>query len=192
MTEAPSRVLLIDDHDLIRQGLARAFEGQDDFEVAGQAASVGEGLRLFAQLKPDVLITDVRLPDGIGLELVKELRGQGHDTGMVVLTMYAGDEQLFAAMDAGASAFVGKDSPTSTVISAARQASIAPLTFACTGLAEAIVDLTATGTTLRENGLVVREEIAHCTARLIANRVAHKLRAPEIDGLLERLGAVRD
>ena len=62
---------------------------------------------------------------------------------------------------------------------------LAPLT----GLVEAIVDLTATGTTLRENGLVVREEIAVCTARLIANPVAHKLRAPVIDQLLERIGA---
>ncbi len=60
---------------------------------------------------------------------------------------------------------------------------LAPLT----GLAEAIVDLTATGTTLRENGLVVREEIVSCTARLIANRVAHKLKASQIDALLERV-----
>ncbi len=59
-----------------------------------------------------------------------------------------------------------------------------------TGLTEAIVDLTATGTTLRENGLVIREEIAVSTARLIANPVAHKLRAAEIDGLLERIGAI--
>jgi ATP phosphoribosyltransferase len=63
---------------------------------------------------------------------------------------------------------------------------LAPLT----GMVEAIVDLTATGTTLRENGLVVREEIAHCTARLIANPVAHKLKAAAIDGLLERLRAL--
>ncbi len=63
---------------------------------------------------------------------------------------------------------------------------LAPLT----GMVEAIVDLTATGTTLRENGLVVREEIAVCTARLIANPVAHKLRAETIDGLLERVSAV--
>ena len=63
---------------------------------------------------------------------------------------------------------------------------LAPLT----GMVEAIVDLTATGTTLRENGLVVREEIATCTARLIANPVAHKLRARVIDTLLERLHAV--
>ncbi len=63
---------------------------------------------------------------------------------------------------------------------------LAPLT----GLVEGIVDLTATGTTLRENGLVIREEIAVCTARLIANPVAHKLRAREIDALLERLHVV--
>jgi ATP phosphoribosyltransferase len=63
---------------------------------------------------------------------------------------------------------------------------LAPLT----GLAEAIVDLTATGTTLRENGLVVREEIAVCTSRLIANPVAHRLRAATIDGLLERINAL--
>jgi ATP phosphoribosyltransferase len=59
-----------------------------------------------------------------------------------------------------------------------------------TGLVEGIVDLTATGTTLRENGLVVREEIAECTARLIANPVAHKLKARALDSLLERLDAV--
>lgn len=63
---------------------------------------------------------------------------------------------------------------------------LAPLT----GLAEGIVDLTATGRTLQENGLVIREEIAHCTARLIANPVSHKLKAPAIDGLLDRLDAV--
>jgi ATP phosphoribosyltransferase len=63
---------------------------------------------------------------------------------------------------------------------------LAPLT----GLVEGIVDLTATGTTLRENGLVVREEIALCTARLIANPVAHKLRAAEIDALVDRVNAV--
>ena len=63
---------------------------------------------------------------------------------------------------------------------------LAPLT----GIVEAIVDLTATGTTLRENGLVVREEIAECTARLIANPVAHKLKARALDSLLERLDAV--
>ena len=138
MTQTPTRVLLIDDHDLIRQGLARAFEGQDDFNVCGQAASVAEGLRQFATLSPDVVITDVRLPDGLGFDLVKEIRKQGHDTGVVVLTMYAGDEQLFAALEAGASAFVAKDAPADEVVAAARHALVSPRSFTAADLAGAM------------------------------------------------------
>jgi DNA-binding NarL/FixJ family response regulator len=138
MTESPTRVLLIDDHDLIRQGLARAFEREEDFSVCGQAASVGEGLRQFAALEPDVVITDVRLPDGLGFDLVKEIRKQGHDTGVVVLTMYAGDEQLFAALEAGASAFVAKDAPADEVVAAARHALVSPRSFTAADLAGAM------------------------------------------------------
>ena len=140
MSQEPHRVLLIDDHDLIRQGLARAFERQDDFKVCGQAASVAEGLRQFAALSPDVLITDVRLPDGLGFDLVREIRKQeqGHDTGIVVLTMYAGDEQLFAALEAGASAFVAKDAPADEVVAAARHALVFPRSFAAADLAGAM------------------------------------------------------
>ena len=119
-------VLLIDDHELIRQGLAGAFAQADGFEVAGQAASVEDGLALARDVSPDVVVTDVRLPDGSGLDVVRALRKENKLVGLVVLTMYAGDEQLFAAMDAGASGFVGKDAPTSTVIGAARQASDRP------------------------------------------------------------------
>ena len=92
-----------------------------------------------------MVVTDVRLPDGSGLDMVRALRKENQRIGLVVLTMYAGDDQLFAAMDAGASGFVGKDAPTSSVISAARQAAVAPLTFTCTGLAEAMVRRMSSG-----------------------------------------------
>ncbi len=138
-------VLLIDDHELIRQGLAGAFSQSEGFDVSGQAGSVAEGIELAQQLQPDVVVTDVRLPDGSGLDVVRALRKENRQIGLVVLTMYAGDEQLFAAMDAGASGFVGKDAPTSSVISAARQAVVAPLTFTCTGLAEAMVRRMSSG-----------------------------------------------
>ena len=138
-------VLLIDDHELIRQGLAGAFAQAEGFDVAGQAGSVAEGITLAKDLAPDVVVTDVRLPDGSGLDVVRALRKENRTIGLVVLTMYAGDEQLFAAMDAGASGFVGKDAPTSSVISAARQATIAPLTFTCTGLTEAMVRRMSSG-----------------------------------------------
>ena len=85
-----------------------------------------------------------------------------------------------------ANAHFSKTGRQAEIVEVKGSVELAPLT----GLAEAIVDLTATGTTLRENGLVIREEIAVCTARLIANPVAHKLRAATIDGLLERLRAV--
>jgi DNA-binding NarL/FixJ family response regulator len=138
-------VLLIDDHELIRQGLAGAFAQTEGFEVAGQAGSVEDGLALAREVSPDVVVTDVRLPDGSGLDVVRALRKENKQVGLVVLTMYAGDEQLFAAMDAGASGFVGKDAPTSAVIGAARQASVAPLTFTCMGLAEAMVRRMSSG-----------------------------------------------
>ncbi len=140
-------VLLIDDHELIRQGLAGAFAAVDSFDVVGQAGTVADGLEAARRLTPDVVVTDVRLPDGSGLDIVRTLRKDDKQVGLVVLTMYAGDEQLFAAMDAGASAFVGKDAPTSTVLSAARQASVAPLTFTCTGLTEAMVRRMSSGST---------------------------------------------
>ena len=138
-------VLLIDDHELIRQGLAGAFNQSEGFDVCGQAGSVAEGIALAEELEPDVVVTDVRLPDGSGLDVVRALRKENRTIGLVVLTMYAGDEQLFAAMDAGASGFVGKDAPTSSVVGAARQAVVAPLTFTCTGLAEAMVRRMSSG-----------------------------------------------
>ena len=131
-------VLLVDDHELIRQGLARAFERTSDFTVAGEAGSVGEGAALAGELNPDVVVTDVRLPDGTGLDLVRKLRSSQPEVGIVVLTMYAGDEQLFGALEAGASAFVSKDSPSDDVVAAARHAIISPRSFASADLADAM------------------------------------------------------
>lgn len=139
-------VLLVDDHELIRQGLAGAFGRADGFRVVGQAANVAEALRTAEQVHPDVVVTDVLLPDGSGLDIVRNLRRARRDIGLVVLTMYAGDEQIFAAMDAGASAFVGKDAPSSTVVTAARQAAVAPMSFTCAGLADAMVRRMTAGT----------------------------------------------
>ena len=131
-------VVLVDDHDLIRQGLAHAFDRHDDFTVVGEAGSISEGAQLVETLKPTVVVTDVRLPDGTGLDLVRKLRGSDPDVGIVVLTMYAGDDQLFAALEAGASAFVAKDAPSDDVVAAARHATVSPRSFTAANLAEAM------------------------------------------------------
>jgi DNA-binding NarL/FixJ family response regulator len=131
-------VLLVDDHDLIRQGLRRAFERDEEFDVVGEAGSVAEARARARERCPDVLVVDVRLPDGNGLDLVRTVRDDHPDAGIVVLTMYAGDEQLFAALDSGASAFVPKDAPAADVVAAARHAAAAPRTFAAEDLAGAM------------------------------------------------------
>lgn len=132
-------VLLVDDHELIRHGLAGAFARAEGFAVVAQAGSVEEALAAARAVKPSVVVTDLQLPDGTGLDIVRALRKEMPELGLVVLTMYAGDEQLFAAMDAGASAFVGKDAPSSEVVNAARQAAVAPRAFTCAGLPEAMM-----------------------------------------------------
>ena len=132
-------VLLVDDHELIRQGLARAFERDAAMSVAGQAGSVQDGVAAYRELQPDVVVTDLQLPDGHGLDVVRAIRGVSGSAGIVVLTMHAGDDQIFAAMEAGASAFVGKDTRATDVVSAAKHAAVAPRTFLCSGLSEAMM-----------------------------------------------------
>jgi DNA-binding NarL/FixJ family response regulator len=135
----PTTVMLVDDHELIRQGLARAFERDDQMSVSGQAGTVSGGLEAFDELRPDVVVTDLQLPDGSGLDIVRAIRSASDTTGVVVLTMHAGDEHIFAAMEAGASAFVGKDRGAGEVVSAAKHAAVAPRTFLCAGLSGAMM-----------------------------------------------------
>jgi DNA-binding NarL/FixJ family response regulator len=135
----PTRVVLVDDHELIRQGLARAFERDPNMLIVGQAGSVVQGLAAYEQHKPDVVVTDLQLPDGTGLDIIRAIRQQNSDIGLVILTMHSGDDQIFAAMEAGASAFVGKDAPSSEVVSSARHANVSPRTFLCAGLAGAMM-----------------------------------------------------
>jgi DNA-binding NarL/FixJ family response regulator len=131
-------VLLVDDHDLIRQGLRRAFERAADFTVIGEAANLADALAAIEATKPDVVTMDVRLPDGSGIDAVRSLRAAYPQLGIVVLTMYAGDDHLLGALDAGASAFVAKDAPADDVVSAARHAAASPDAFSATDLADAM------------------------------------------------------
>jgi DNA-binding NarL/FixJ family response regulator len=138
-TATPTTVLLVDDHELIRSGLAGVFDLEDDMHIVAQAGSVVEALRKYDDLRPDVVVADLQLQDGTGLDIVRSIRKVSNTTGLVVLTMHSGDDQIFAAMEAGASAFVGKDAPSSEVVRAARHAAVSPRSFLCTGLAGAMM-----------------------------------------------------
>lgn len=139
-------VLLVDDHELIRDGLSGIFSSHDDMEVVGAARNVSEALSMFDAHQPDVVVTDLQLPDGTGLDIVRRVRRGSDRVGLVVLTMHAGDDQIFAAMEAGASAFVGKDAPSTEVVKAARHAAVSPRSFLCAGLAQAMVRRTSAAT----------------------------------------------
>jgi DNA-binding NarL/FixJ family response regulator len=148
-----TRVLLVDDHDLIRDGLAGVFRREPSMDVLGDAKTVSAALTMFHELRPDVIVTDLQLPDGTGLDVVRAVRRTTPDAGVVVLTMHSGDEQIFAAMEAGASAFVGKDAPSSEVVEAARHAAVSPRSFLCSGLTDAVLrraTVTANQLTSRE------------------------------------------
>lgn len=186
-------VLLVDDHELIRSGLSGAFSSAGQFTVVGEAGTVGEALALANSTQPDVVVTDVRLPDGTGLDIVRTLRKQREDIGLVVLTMYAGDDQLFAAMDAGASAFVGKDAPSSEVIAAAKHAAVSPRTFTCAGLGDAMMrKMSSTTPQLKERE---REVLDLLAAGLGVSQISGRIYMSEsatkshITKIYEKLGA---
>jgi len=133
------RVLLVDDHELIRSGLAGVFELQEDMTVCGQAGTVSDALAAVAELRPDVVVADLQLQDGTGLDIVRGVRKTSQKMGVIILTMHSGDDQIFAAMEAGASGFVGKDAPSSEVVKAARHAAVSPRSFVCAGLVGAMM-----------------------------------------------------
>jgi two-component system NarL family response regulator len=116
-----ANVLLVDDHELIRQGLRRAFERTEDFTVVAEAASVAEAVSAAKEHSPDVVVVDVRLPDGNGLDVARMLREQNEDVGIVVLTMYAGDEDIYRALEAGAQGYLIKGMSHQVLIDAIRR-----------------------------------------------------------------------
>ncbi len=134
----PVTVLLVDDHALIREGLRRAFEQTQDLKVIGEAASADEALALVRAAPPDVAVVDVNLGESNGIHLVKRLRADHPTMGLVVCTMYEGDDHLLAALEAGASGFVLKSAPADEVVAAARQAAVAPTSFTAHDIAGAM------------------------------------------------------
>lgn len=132
------RVILIDDHDLVRQGVAQLLSLDRTITIVAQGASVADGRSLCRSVEADVLVVDVSLGDGSGLDLVPEFRRRQPGMGIVVLTMHQDDDTLLAALDAGASALVHKSRSAEDVIAVVHQAATNPASFSAVGLADAI------------------------------------------------------
>ena len=102
------RVFLLDDHEVVRAGLRSLLEGSEDIVVVGEAGTAADALARIPPTRPDVAILDVRLPDGSGVEVCREIRSHHPEIACLMLTSYADDEALFAAIVAGAAGYVLK------------------------------------------------------------------------------------
>jgi DNA-binding NarL/FixJ family response regulator len=108
VSDSPIRVFLLDDHEVVRRGVRDLLESDADIVVVGEAATAGEALARVPALRPDVAVLDVRLPDGDGISVCRELRSQLPGTACLILTSFADDEALLQAVLAGASGYVLK------------------------------------------------------------------------------------
>ncbi len=114
------RILIADDHEVVRIGLASLLDRQPGFSVVGEARSGEEAVRLARRTHPDVVVMDIRMPDGSGIDACRTITGELPATPVVMLTSYADSDALFAAIDAGASGYVLKRVGSSELVDAVR------------------------------------------------------------------------
>ena len=108
MTDAPLRVMLVDDHQVVRDGIKLLLGSVDDVVVCAEAATARDAVTVAAQALPDVIVMDVRLSDGSGIEATRDIRAARPQTQVLMLTSFADDEALFASIMAGAAGYVLK------------------------------------------------------------------------------------
>jgi two-component system, NarL family, response regulator DevR len=190
---APIRIFLVDDHELIRRGLRAFLEGEPDMEVVDEAASARDAIGKAQIVKPDLVVLDVRLPDGNGIEVCRELRARCPEARVVMLTSFADDTTLMDSIVAGASGYILKATKQEDLLAALRkvaagQSLIDPAVTASvfrrlrrqaesndalealTAQERKILDLIAEGLTNRE----IAERI-HLAERTVKNYVSHIL-----------------
>ncbi|HEY3740702.1 MAG TPA: response regulator transcription factor [Bryobacteraceae bacterium] len=119
-TSEPIKVLLVDDHPVVRDGLASMISLEDDMIVSGSAATGAEVLRMFDERKPDVMVVDLILPDMSGIEVTRKIAAKSHDVQVIILTGSSGDEDIYRAMEAGARGYLFKDTARRELIQAIR------------------------------------------------------------------------
>lgn len=117
---APIRILTVDDHDLVRKGLHAILSTEPGLELVAEANCGKEAVRLFAALRPDVTLMDLRLPDQDGIETTRQIHAQFPDARIIVLTSYDGDQDIYRALEAGVRGYLLKDMVHTEVVRAVR------------------------------------------------------------------------
>lgn len=109
MIEHQLRILLVDDHEIVRRGLKTVLEDSGDLVVIGEAGNLKQGVAEALRLRPDVTVMDLRLPDGSGVEACRQIRAGAPGSKVLILTSYADDDALYSAVMAGAAGYILKD-----------------------------------------------------------------------------------
>jgi DNA-binding NarL/FixJ family response regulator len=114
----PLRLVVVDDHEVVRQGLVSLLDRRDGLQVVAEAGSVAESLEMVRKFQPDIVVMDVRLPDGSGIEACREIRSELPGTRVVILTSYPDEEAVLSAIIAGASGYLLKQIRARDLVSA--------------------------------------------------------------------------
>ena len=120
---ALTRILIVDDHPMVRDGLSAMLQRQPDFEVVGEAGNGKEGVERAEQLKPDLILMDLRMPEMDGVEAMRQIRAQQPEIEFLVLTTFDTDEYIFDAVEVGAKGFLLKDTSRDELFNAVRTVS---------------------------------------------------------------------
>jgi two-component system response regulator DevR len=155
------RILLVDDHEVVRVGVRALIERQPEMEVVGEAASVREAVSQVEQLAPDVVMLDIRLPGGNGLEACRQIKALRPETRIIVLTSFPDDEVLFDAISCGAEGYVLKQIGSDDLIRALERV----------GRGESLLDPSVTNRVFAKMREVRQQERAHAFADLSAQEM---------------------
>jgi DNA-binding NarL/FixJ family response regulator len=117
----PIRIFSVDDHPLLREGIAALVNNQPDMVIAGEAATGAEALQLFKKLQPDVTLLDLRLPDASGIDILIAIRTEFPDARIIMLTTFEGDVEIHRALQAGARGYLLKNMPPAELLDVIRQ-----------------------------------------------------------------------
>jgi len=124
MSETPASILLIDDHPLLRQGIKQLIGMEDDMEVIGEASNAADGIRLATELEPDLILMDLNMPEMDGIEALRKLREQNVSSRIVMFTVSDQEDDVVAALRAGADGYLLKDMEPEDMLRQLRQAAL--------------------------------------------------------------------